>query len=53
MARINLLPWREQLRRERQRQFAVVTGAAALLAVLIVVYVHLHIGRLIEHQESA
>jgi len=52
MARINLLPWREQLRRERQRQFAVVTGAAALLAVLIVVYVHLHIGRLIEHQES-
>ena len=52
MARINLLPWREQLRRERQRQFAVVTGAAALLAALIVVYVHLHIGRLIEHQES-
>ncbi len=52
MARINLLPWREQLRKERQRQFAVVTGAAAVLAALVVVYVHLHIGRLMDYQES-
>lgn len=52
MARINLLPWREQLRKERQRQFAFVAGAAAVLAGLIVVYVHLHIGRLMDHQEA-
>jgi len=52
MARINLLPWREQLRKERQRQFAFVAGAAAVLAGLIVVYVHLHVGRLMDHQEA-
>ena len=52
MTRINLLPWRETLRKERQRQFAsVMTGAVVLMGV-IVFYIHLHIGGMIDYQES-
>ncbi len=36
MANINLLPWREELRQERQRQFVSVLGLVALLAVAVV-----------------
>ncbi|RMD79729.1 MAG: pilus assembly protein PilN, partial [Gammaproteobacteria bacterium] len=52
MTRINLLPWREQLRKERERRFYTAAAGAALLMVLVVVYVHFHIGRLIEAQEA-
>jgi type IV pilus assembly protein PilN len=52
MTRINLLPWRETLRKERQRQFAsVMTGAVVLMGVTVF-YVHLHIGGMIDYQES-
>lgn len=34
MARINLLPWREERRRERTRQFGITLAAAAVLALL-------------------
>ena len=33
MPTINLLPWREELRKERQRNFAVSAAAAVLLAI--------------------
>ncbi|MFQ5469031.1 MAG: PilN domain-containing protein [Gammaproteobacteria bacterium] len=46
MTRINLLPWRETLRKERQRQFYTVAGGAGILMVLIVFYIHMHIGGL-------
>jgi len=36
MARINLLPWRENLRQERQRNFMIALVATAVLAVLLV-----------------
>lgn len=36
MARINLLPWRENLRQERQRNFMIALAATAALAVLLV-----------------
>lgn len=36
MARINLLPWRENLRQERQRNFMIALGATAVVAVLLV-----------------
>jgi type IV pilus assembly protein PilN len=36
MPRINLLPWREQQRKERRREFAVALGAAAFAAVIFV-----------------
>ena len=52
MTRINLLPWREQLRKERERRFYTAAAGAALLMVLVVVYVHFHIAGLIEGQEA-
>ncbi|MDX1459705.1 MAG: PilN domain-containing protein [Xanthomonadales bacterium] len=36
MARINLLPWREELRRERQRQFMLSLLMTAVLGVILV-----------------
>ncbi len=35
MANINLLPWREELRQEKQRQFLSVLGLVAILAVVV------------------
>jgi len=51
MTMINLLPWRETLRKERQRQFASSALGAVILMVLIVLYVHVHINGLKETQE--
>jgi len=52
MTRINLLPWREQLRKERERRFYTMAAGAALLMLLVVVYVHFYIAGLIEGQEA-
>ena len=38
MPRINLLPHREQKRKERRREFAVGLGGAALIAVVCVLF---------------
>ena len=42
MARINLLPWREERRKQREREFYVILGAsfaaAALVSFLVVLY---------------
>ena len=35
MARINLLPWRAERRKQRQKEFGVMLGAAAIAAVLL------------------
>lgn len=51
MARINLLPWREQLRKERIREFASIAAGAAIFTALVVVYVHFHINGIIENQD--
>ncbi len=38
MARINLLPWREEARRERQRQFLYsLVGTLILGAILVLI----------------
>lgn len=34
MARINLLPWRAERRKQRQREFTIMVAAAAILGVL-------------------
>lgn len=52
MARINLLPWREQQRKERQKQFVFYAIGGAALMLAIIAYIHVHIGREIEHQEA-
>lgn len=51
MARINLLPWREDRRREREKQFFIAMGAATLLMILIGIYVHAVIAGMIASQE--
>ena len=35
MARINLLPWRAERHKQRQREFGVMLGMAALAGVLL------------------
>lgn len=52
MARINLLPWREQRRKERQRQFAFVAVSATVLAALVVAFVHIQINNRIDYQHQ-
>jgi len=52
MTRINLLPWRETLRKEQQRQFISVAAGAGILVAVIVFYVHFHIGGLIDEQTA-
>lgn len=52
MAHINLLPWREELRSKRQRDFGITLGLAAALAALGVGGVHLLIGAMIDTQAN-
>jgi type IV pilus assembly protein PilN len=52
MTRINLLPWREALRKERKRQFMSILGGASLLMLAIIGYVHFHISGMIDYQSS-
>lgn len=50
MAKINLLPWREELRKEQTRQFLTVMGLCAFLTAAIFVLIHMNIGGQIDHQ---
>ena len=52
MARINLLPWREELRRQRQREFVVMIAGALFITLLLGFYVHLHISGMIDYQKG-
>lgn len=52
MTRINLLPWRETLRKERQQRFFVAVGSASVAMVLIVLAIHLFVGSQIEYQNK-
>ena len=52
MAHINLLPWREELRKEKQQQFAVVAGGSAVLGGLLVLLIHMQMEGLIETQNT-
>jgi len=52
MTRINLLPWRELLRKEREREFITIAGGAAFLMGLVIVYVHFHMAGVIDNQNG-
>ena len=52
MARINLLPWREEKRRERQRQFMSSLLLTAILGVLVVFFTGFMFDQKISHQQS-
>lgn len=50
MARINLLPWREERRKQRQQEFYVLLGVAAVAAVLTVFAALWFIGTQVDAQ---
>ncbi len=50
--RINLLPWREELRQERQKQFMSLLVLTALLAAAIVGLIHFQMNSKIDYQNS-
>ena len=52
MARLNLLPWREAQRKERNQQFGVMMGAVAFAALAVMGAVHLYFEALIGHQKA-
>ncbi|MCU7814533.1 MAG: PilN domain-containing protein [Candidatus Thiodiazotropha sp. (ex Lucinoma kastoroae)] len=52
MARINLLPWREAERKERQKEFGLMVLAGALLSAFVVFGIHLLFQSQIEAQNQ-
>jgi type IV pilus assembly protein PilN len=52
MPRINLLPWREELRSEKQRQLLNIAGGAAVLMLGVIVLVHLRMAGMITDQDN-
>jgi len=51
MPRINLLPWREDERKERKLAFTVALGASALGAAVVTFAIYLMYGTMIDAQE--
>lgn len=52
MARINLLPWREERRQQRKIEFFVILGIAFGIGVLLWLGARWHIGNLQENQDE-
>ncbi len=52
MAHINLLPWRENLRKQRQREFGLTTVGALVVTLLLGGFVHFQVERMIDHQNA-
>ena len=49
---INLLPWREELRQEQKKEFAVMTVLTVILAAAIVGLIHIQMSAKIDYQLS-
>jgi type IV pilus assembly protein PilN len=52
MARINLLPWRENLRQQRQKNFLIALAVAALAAAFLVLLGNHIMNQMISGQEN-
>ncbi len=52
ITRINLLPWREELRQEQKKQFAMMAVMTCLLAAAIVGLIHFQMQNKIDYQTS-
>ena len=50
MAKINLLPWREELRKQRQVDFLIWLAVGVLVSIFVMTGVHFSIEGLIETQ---
>ena len=52
MPHINLLPWREELRNAKQRQFNISLAGAGIVTCLAVVFVHIQMTSMISSQNQ-
>jgi type IV pilus assembly protein PilN len=52
MANINLLPWREERRQELKKEFLVVLGIVAVVAVALILIVNRAFNMAIDHQQE-
>ena len=52
MPRLNLLPWRETLKKEREIRFGIIAGVSLFGAALIVLAVHMYMESTIEYQKG-
>lgn len=52
MARINLLPWREQLREERKKEFLTILALIVIVAGALVFLGDRHLNGKIDHQNA-
>ena len=51
MPRVNLLPWREELRKQRRTEYLSMLGVSAVAATVIWFVIHLYFNALIEQQQ--
>jgi type IV pilus assembly protein PilN len=52
MAKINLLPWRDELRKQKKEDFLGALGLAAIVTLGLLGLVHAHISGLIDYQNQ-
>jgi type IV pilus assembly protein PilN len=52
MAKINLLPWREELRKQRKQDFFTAIGISVILALAVMASIHVYIDGLQSYQET-
>src|SRR6185436_14170936 len=52
MPRINLLPWREEQRKQRIKNFGVAAATAVGVGIATVLYAHVTMNRFIAHQNA-
>ena len=52
MAKINLLPWREELRNQRNQEFVIIIAIVAAVAIGLVALMSVYYGALIDNQKE-
>jgi len=52
MPRINLLPWREEQRKQRLKNFGIAAAAAVAVGIGVVLYAHVTVNRFIAYQNQ-
>ncbi|MEM7251533.1 MAG: PilN domain-containing protein [Pseudomonadota bacterium] len=52
MKTINLLPWREELRKRRQKEFAILAGVAVVAMVGVILAVHWEFNNRVKFQQK-
>lgn len=52
MAKINLLPWRDELRKQKKQDFINIVGISIMATVGIIIAVHFYIAGIKEYQEQ-